>query len=174
MRKCNWQLNQTLLKGVKMREISQTGKEMLLFQAKLAEQYKYKPIPIDLFTGNIRDKYEKALPNPFKGEHDTEISLFSAAGTMISTGYNQIVIGDYGAFIEILPEQICPNSIICKKGQEYRYRDERYAKNIKYLWFTTKDSSDCKIYLQKKYVDYADYIPGMYYISPYEVFLTAE
>lgn len=157
-----------------MREISQIGKEMLLFQAKLAEQHKYKTIPINLFTGNIRDKYEENLPNWVRTVTSGITPLYSAEGTMICTGYQRVVIGDYGAFIEILPTQICRNALICKKGQEYRFNDERYAKNVKYLWLTTKDASDCKIYLQKKKVDYADYVPGLYYISPYEVFLTEE
>lgn len=155
-----------------MREISQIGKQMLQFQSELAELHKYKPIPINLFTGNIRDKYEETLPDWCKNEQRRNFPLYSASGTMICTGYQKIVIGDYGAFVEITPEQIFQDALMCKKGQEYRYEDERYAKNVKYLWLTTKDSSDCKIYLQRKCVDYADYIPGMYYISPFEVFLT--
>ena len=42
-----------------MRQISQTGKEMLLFQEELARKHKYEPVPINLFTGNVRDKYEE-------------------------------------------------------------------------------------------------------------------
>jgi len=155
-------------------EISTIGKKMLLFQSEMADKHKYKPIPINLFTGNIRDNYEAALPDWCLDEENLNSPLYSSDGTMICTGYDRIVIGDYGAFVEISPKKICSNAIMCKQGQEYRYQDERYAKHIKYLWLTAKDTSDCKIYLQKKAVDYADYVPGMYYISPYEVFLTKE
>lgn len=95
--------------------------------------------------------------------------LYTLDGTQIATGYQRIVIGDYGAFVEIAPGQICKDALRCKPGQEYRYAEERFAANIKYLWLTTKDRSDCKIYFQKKGVNYADYVPGMFYISPYEV-----
>lgn len=101
---------------------------------------------------------------------DIKMLIFHA---MVDTGRldktDRIVIGDYGAFVEISPERILRNNLHCKEGQEYRFTDERYAKNVKYLWLTAADRSDCKIYLQKKRVDYADYVPGMYYISPYEV-----
>ena len=160
-----------LLEESMKHEISAIGKEMLRFQNEMAEKHKYKPIPIDLFTGNIRDKYEMALPSWCMDEANRTHPLYSSEGTMICKGYERIVIGDYGAFVEISPQKICSDAIMCKKGQEYRYQDERYAKHVKYLWLTARDDSGCKIYLQKKRVDYADYIPGMYYISPYEVFL---
>ena len=160
-------------KGNIKRDISKKGKEMLRFQEELAKEHKYKPVPINLFTGNVRDKYEENLPSWCLDKSNYSVPLYSSDGIMICKGFNRIVIGDYGAFIEIPPDKICQESLICKKGQEYRYQDGRYSKNIKYLWLTTKDLSDCKIYLQKKTVAYADYRPDMYYISPYEVFLTA-
>lgn len=147
---------------------------MLLFQQKTAEKYKYKPIPISLFEGNIREKYEQALPEWCLDEFNRKYPLYSADGVMVCTGYERVVIGDYGAFVEISPEQICKESLICQRGQEYRIHDKKFADRVKYIWLTTKDSSGCKIYFQKKAVSYADYIPGMYYISPYEVFLTKD
>ena len=156
------------------RQISKAGKEMLRFQEALAKEYKYKPVPLSLFREDVRDKYQENLPLWCLDKSNYNASLYSADGTLICNGFDRIVIGDYGAFIEIPPEKICQESIICKKGQEYRIEDERYANNVKYLWLTTNDSSNCKIYLQKKTVDYADYRPDMYYISPYEVFLSPE
>ena len=149
-------------------KISETGREMLCFQDEMAKKHKYKPIPIDLFLGNIRDKYEAVLPSWCKER--TDQALYTTQGTKICNAFSRIVIGDYGAFVEITPEQICSGILMCKPGEEYRYREPRYSQNVKYLWLTAKDSSGCKIYFQKKPVDYADYVPGMYYISPYEVF----
>ena len=157
-----------------MREISQIGKEMLLFQEELAKKHKYEPVPINLFTGDVRDKYRGNLPDWCKEDGEQDRALFSACGTQICTGYERVVIGDYGAFVEINPKQIMKQFFCCKQGQEYRYNDPRYAEHVKYLWLTTKDKSDCKIYYQKKTVDYADYKIGMYYISPYEVWTTKQ
>lgn len=154
-----------------LHQISDVGKRMLELQKELAAKHQYKPIPIDLFYGDVRDKYRETLPEWCCNVNDTKnITLVTAAGTIIATGFQRIVIGDYGAFIEMDKDQMIRKNIKVKEGQEYRYTDERYAKHAKYLWLTAKDVSDCKIYLQKKTVDYADYVPGMYYISPFEVF----
>lgn len=152
-----------------MKEISHVGKEMLAFQERLAKEFGYKPIGFNFFVGDVRQKYFEALPEWCDVSGNGNMPLLSLAGTRISTGYTRIVIGDYGAFVEISPDQIYRENIHCKPGQEYRIADERYSKNTKYHWLTAKDNSDCKIYFQQKTVDYADYLPGMYYISPYEV-----
>lgn len=152
-----------------MKSISEVGRKMLAFQCGLAAEYRYEPIEPNLFLGDVREKYRAALPGWCKESGDPAASLFTLDGTLLCRGYRRIVIGDYGAFVEISPDQICREVLRCKPGQEYRYQDERFAENVKYLWLTAKDRSDCKIYLQKKTVSYADYVPGMYYVSPYEV-----
>ena len=129
----------------------------------------YAPVGIDLFLGDVREKYLAALPEWCVVAGEAEARLYTLDGTLLCKGYERIVIGDYGAFIEISPERISKNSLRCKPGQEYRISDERFASNVKYLWLTALDESDCKIYFQKKKVKYADYVPGMFYISPYEV-----
>lgn len=152
-----------------MKEISQIGKQMLKYQEDLAKEYGYKPIGINLFTGDVRQKYLDALPAWCEQNGNANAQLFTLDGTHIATGYTRIVIGDYGAFVECSPEQMQLDNVHCKPGQEYRIIDERYSKNTKYHWLTAKDNSDCKIYFQQKEVSYADYLPGMYYISPYEI-----
>lgn len=154
-----------------MKQISDIGKEMLAFQEKLAAERGYAPVEIDLFLGDVREKYRKALPDWCQVDGSATSALYTLDGTKVCAGYERIVIGDYGAFVEISPERICRNSLCCKPGQEYRLSDERFALNVKYIWLTAKDRSGCKIYFQKKKVAYADYIPGMCYISPYEVCL---
>lgn len=61
-----------------------------------------------------------------------------------------------------------------KEGQSYRIEDPRYAEHVKYLWLTADDNSDVKVYDQKRLVEYADYKPGMLYVSVYEVFPAGE
>ncbi len=151
-----------------MAEMSKTGREMLAFQARLAEEYGYAPIGYNLFLGDVRQKYLDALPVWCKIEGDV-IPCYTLKGMKIATGYNRIVIGDYGAFIEFTPEQICKESLCVKPGQEFRINDPQFADRVKYHWLTAKDRSDIKVYFQQKTVTYADYLPGMYYISPYEI-----
>jgi hypothetical protein len=38
----------------------------------------------------------------------------------------------------------------------------------------TKDQSNVKVYEQSKTVDYADYKVGLYYISPFDLFVGGE
>lgn len=156
-----------------MKQISEIGRQILAFQNKLAAEYGYEPVEPNLFLGDVRKKYIDALPVWCEIHGDPERRLYTLDGTLLCKGYVRIVIGDYGAFVEISPEQIYKETLRCKPGQEFRYLDERFSENVKYLWLTATDRSNCKIYLQKKVVSYADYIPGMYYISPYEVDVTA-
>lgn len=137
-------------------------------QKNLAETYKYKPLP-PLISVQQRQEYLDALPERFDVDGNKNCNLYSKGGTLIATGYNRVVIGDYGAFVEFDKTQAIKQNIKVKAGQEYRYNDKQYSENVKYLWLTAKDNSDCKIYFQKKAVNYADYKEGMFYISPYEV-----
>ena len=145
-----------------MKPMSEIGKEMLAFQERLAREYHYEPIEPNLFLGDVRKKYLGALPGWCKVDGDPDAMLYSLDGTLLSKRYIRVVIGDYGAFLECTPEQVCKENIQYKPWQEYRYQDERFSKNVKYFWLTAKDRSDCKIYFQKKAVDYADYMPGFF------------
>lgn len=65
-----------------------------------------------------------------------------------------------------------------KKRKKLTTRNEQivkqYAEHVKYLWLTADDNSDVKVYDQKRLVEYADYKPGMLYVSVYEVFPAGE
>lgn len=149
-------------------EISETGVQMLKYQEQLADEYKYKPIPRTFFT-DVRAEFEEALPEWCDMSGDTT-KLETRNGTVIANGYNRIVIGDYGAFVEFSHVQADMCRLKIKEGQSYRIEDPRYAEHVKYLWLTADDGSDVKVYEQKRPVEYADYKPGMLYVSVYEVF----
>lgn len=153
-------------------EINDIGVKMLNYQEQLAHQYRYKPIPRTFFR-DVRVEFENALPDWCDMAGD-DIFLESAYGTVIANGYTRIVIGDYGAFVEMTPEQVRMDLLHVKEGQTYRIEDPRYAEHVKYLWYTANDRSDVKVYLQKRAVEYADYKPGMIYVSVYEVFPVCE
>lgn len=129
----------------------------------LADKYKYKPLPGDL-SGKYRQYFTENIP-AWLSVDGSDTTLRTPVGDVICNGYDRIVVGDYGAFIEFSEPA---NEFVVQPGQEYRINDERYSKNVKYIWLTIAGSG-VKIYLQKKTVAYADYLPGKYYISVHEV-----
>lgn len=139
----------------------------LKIEAALAEKYKYRPLSKEL-SEKFRNLFNKNIPS-FLNVSGSITPLFTLNGTKICNGYDRIVIGDYGAFIEFSQEHMASNFVI-KKGQEYRVNDKKYKNNVKYIWLTINDKSDIKIYFQKKRVLYADYKPSKYYVSVHEVF----
>ena len=172
--------------------LSNTGQYITKLQEDLANQFFYKKLDDKLAIECMR-KYVLSLPEGFCLEHneipvinnpeinyivykpgfeiikERKFPLLSRKGTLISNGFERIVLGHYGAFIEIDKEDIYENNLILEPGQEYRMRDRKYKNKVKYIWFTTKDESCCKIYRQTREVLYADYKINMYYISPFEV-----
>lgn len=136
----------------------------LEIEKQLAWAYDYKPLPPAL-SKQYRELFMANIPSGLLISGATQ-PLFTLKGTQICSGYDRIVIGDYGAFIEFSEEQVS-NEFVCKRGEEFRLADKRY--NCKYIWLTLNDGSDIKIYHQIKTVKYADYKVGKYYISPHEV-----
>ncbi len=139
----------------------------LAIESKLAEQYKYKPLP-PVLSKEYRALYRDNIPD-FLCVNGAESELFTIKGSLLATGYDRIVIGDYGAFVEFSFERANSDIYSVKKGQEYRIDDLKYSKNVKYEWYTIEDGSEIKIYKQKKGVAYADYKPKQFYVSVHEV-----
>lgn len=131
---------------------------------RLAERYKYKKLST-MLSPQVRDKYYKDLPEVFNINGDPDFEIISKSGSLIAKGYEAIVIGDYGAYLEIKASQVISENIKCKPGEEYRKK----LPSVKYWWYTTKDDSDVKLYYQKRTVDYADYKVGYVYVSPFEL-----
>lgn len=151
-----------------MKPITSVGKEMLAFQERLALEYNYKPIGFNLFTGDVRQKYIDNLPGWCNVTGDNA-PLYTLAGDKVANLYSRIVIGDYGAFIEIPDNAIIKDALIIQPGQEYRLAAPRFAENVKYIWYTDRQKTGAKFYYQKKTVEYADYRVGRWYVSPYHV-----
>lgn len=169
--------------------LSDMGAKLLNYQEKLSQKYSYKMLPKEVEEKALHN-YLKTLPVGFLSEFVSEegdiaynktdkpgvevipmekIPLVSREGTLIANNFDRIVIGHYGAFIEIADEDMIKDNVVVKKGQEYRINDANYASRVKYQWFTCTDNSDCKLYYQQKGVTYADYKPGYWYVSPFEV-----
>ena len=130
----------------------------------LVTAYHYKKLPF-LQSACQRLWYYDHLPSWCNINGDS--CILYAGSLPIANGYKRIVIGDYGAYIEISPSQIIGKNIMIKPGEEYR-KEERY-KNVKYYWLCPLTDEKVKIYWQRHTVSYADYQPMMFYVSPYEV-----
>ena len=130
----------------------------------LVTTYHYKKLPPLISIGQ-RLSYVQTLPSWCKINGDS--CMLYAGSLPIAKGYSRIVIGDYGAYIEIPPSLIIIDNLQIKPGEEYR-KEERY-KNVKYYWLCPITNENVKIYWQKHKVAYADYVPQMFYVSPYEV-----
>lgn len=143
----------------------------LKIEAKLADTYKYQRLSADL-SEKYREFFRSNIPD-WLSEDGSDETLFTANGSVICKGYDRIVVGDYGAFIEFseerLPEQYPTPTLVVPADQRFRIEDERYSGHVKYVWMTVPDGSGVKVYLQKKKVTYADYKPGKYYVSVHEV-----
>ena len=104
---------------------------------------------------------------PFEGMEG--IKLFSPGATLIAIGYERIVIGGRGPYIEFSDRHMVKENIFVPAKQEWR-RTGRYQ--IYYHEYRSTDENmddQVKIYYQVKPVDYADYRVGYWYVSPYEV-----
>ncbi len=144
----------------------------LKIEQTLSKKYKYKPLKDEL-SEKYRQFFKDNVPEWINVNGSKDI-LQTINGSVITNGYDRIVIGDYGAFVEFTDEQSNKLSFITEPGQEYRQNDERYSTRVKYLWLTIDDDSHIKIYYQKRPVAYADYQPGKYYVSVHEVYLHKE
>ena len=140
----------------------------LRIESLLAKKYGYKPLTSDL-SFKYRQFFKENIPDflNINGGVDT---LYTLNGSPICDGYDRIVIGDYGAFIEFSSSPYSDTYIV-KPGQEFRISDKQYSNSVKYVWMTIDDKSDIKIYFQKRPVLYADYIPRKFYVSVHEVIL---
>jgi len=111
----------------------------------------------------VREHYRQHLSIPEFGGGE-EVVLKNECGTVIATGYRQVIIGDYGAFVEFAAEHLVKTNVKPKFAGPQK-------KDASYLWYETIDAATTKIYLQQHRVTYANYSPGRYYVSPDDVFV---
>lgn len=110
----------------------------------------------------MAQKYEDRLKLPLDGK---TIKLSTENGLLLADGYNRIVIGSRGPYVEFHKHQITKENIIIPKNQRWRIKHD----SVYYNEYRSNDYCSVKIYEQRQPVDYADYIVGMWYISPFEL-----
>ena len=92
--------------------------------------------------------------------------LYTRSTTLIANGYERIVFGGRGPYIEFTKIQIIDNNLYIPSTQLYRISDPKSF----YVEFRTNDSSNTMVYYQMRSVRYADYKINYFYVSAYEVF----
>lgn len=95
-----------------------------------------------------------------------EQKLYLKNGFLFANGFERVVHGGRGDYIELTREQI-------KLPLLSRFANKNWettnSEDIYYYWLFTVGFPDVKIYKQCKTVKYADYKVGYYYISPNEL-----
>lgn len=101
-------------------------------------------------------QYQERLA-PFDIYNQTKVDLYTYSGLFLLRGYERIVIGKRGPYVECKSSQIKMNVIEVPENQHWRF----YNKNAFYLEYRTNDEAYVKLYKQLKEVDYADYQIGI-------------
>lgn len=155
-----------------MRGLTEQGRLMGRHLKALADKYGYRKLPAEVSAAQ-RAFYTQELPEFWKNGTFAkyEFKLTTPNGNTLATGVSPrgFVCGDYGVFLEIEDNQINRGALKVQAGEEYRIDNPRYADRVKYEWYTDKENYGIKMYRQVRGVTYADYKPGKWYVSPYEV-----
>lgn len=101
-----------------------------------------------------RTNYPERLGIPLTGDETT--SFTSRTGVLLATGYNRIVIGR-GPYVEFSLRHLLLDKFTKTDALHHYYTE----------WRSKQDN--IKLYDQHAVVDYADYVPGLYYISPFDM-----
>lgn len=81
-------------------------------------------------------------------------------GTLFANGFNRVVHGERGDYVEFEKDHIQQN-LISKFNNDLNEENDYY-----YWWLYPESDPEVKVYLQKRTVKYADYKVDKYYISP--------
>lgn len=104
----------------------------------------------------MRTDYRTRLSVPLAGDDTTRFRTRS--GALLATGYSRVVIGARGPYVEFDARHL-----------DVALLEEANAPHTYYVELrSTVDN--VKVYAQLLPVGYADYVPGMFYVSPFELF----
>ena len=102
------------------------------------------------------DSYEQRLNIPIIGQ--ATLQFFTRSHVHCASGYDRIVIGGRGPYVEFDVRHLDQNSLSEITYEHYYYIELRTI--VDYV----------KVYAQLHRVDYADYTPGKFYISPFDLY----
>lgn len=90
---------------------------------------------------------------------DQHLEFRTKTGVVIARGYVRVEFGGRGPYIEFAPGQIVNEAIRYVDNPSHRYYHE----------YRSIDGSNVKLYLQRRPVNYARYVPEMWYVSPFDL-----
>lgn len=111
------------------------------------------------------EQYIERLNIPVEGSDG--ITFFTCSGLVIAEGYERVVIGDRGPYIEFSDRQIVKGNIQVPDDQLWRL--EPWRDKIYYHEYRSKCPSNVKLYYQVRKVAYTDYREGLWYVSPFDL-----
>jgi hypothetical protein len=97
------------------------------------------------------------LPAEAIDQGSPDMPLLTRSGLLVAAGFTRIVIGGRGPYVEFTDEQIVPQAFHWVRTGAF------------YSEYRTNDVENVKAYYQHGRVDYADYRPGLWYVSPFDL-----
>jgi hypothetical protein len=95
------------------------------------------------------------------------LRFFTRSDLWIAMGYERVVWGDRGPYVEFATGSILPGVLHVPDSQRWRLTTRN--PRIYYQEWRTNDECDVMVYYQLREVGYADYKPGFWYISPVDL-----
>lgn len=113
----------------------------------------------------MKTNYETRLKIPINGPQ--KIELYNSSKKLVGDGYQRIVIGERGPYVEFNVDEINKPLFYIPESEKYRVT----CPSCYYIEYRSLDDSFTKLYYQKLKVTYADYRIGKCYISPFDLYL---
>jgi len=96
---------------------------------------------------------------------DSDALLFNSVGCLVAIGFERVVEGERGPYVEFHEDHIQLAHLVTPPEEEWR----KASPSAYYEELRTNDTAWVKVYKQRRSVGYADYVPGLYYISPFDL-----
>jgi len=98
--------------------------------------------------------YESRLRVPVFG---VRVDMYTGKNRiLVARSYRRVVIGGRGPYVEFRPDDLV--AAVSPVDTPHYYYEEGQIDGV-------------KVYKQRKRVQYADYVPGLLYLSPFELYL---
>lgn len=100
-------------------------------------------------------------------EEGGEEPLYLPTGGLFATGYQRVVFGDRGPYVEFTRGQIVAQLVSKFANATDALPPENAA--MYFVWLCPRDAPKVKVYWQVRPVEYADYRRGLCYVWPYQL-----
>lgn len=155
------------MKEITAKNESCISEEVNTFIQDMIKKYHYRPIPATVQTGSVKSYYRDRLPAWAKIKISRKYPLKTKQGDKLCEAYEKIVVGDYGAYVEISASHLLIDQFIYIDEQDISENIDTRQKS--YMTFVLNTDPDFKILFQVKSVAYGNFIPGRFYVNPYTV-----